>query len=428
MSEYFRKPIVKTLMLKGKDAVSISNIEKKSTSGLTDTYEITLTDGTKKSFNVSNGKGIKSIAKTSTSGLVDTYTTTYNDGTTTTFTVKNGEKGDTGSVENLEVGGVNILLNSNFDGTSNPRENWEQWGDYPFEIINNHNVNYLHVVTSLSYQGYQQTFDNSTFKNIKLANQQFTYSFIGYSPKEGEICQVGIHFLAENGDILSQEWCDFNLKTYPSKYHFTFKIPNDENIKGMKIMIGVGANSTDKNIYICKPKLEFGEIATDWTPSLEDIENESAKDILNKTYPIGSIYMSVNSTEPSTLFGGTWERLKGRFLIGAGAVTDTNSNTRFGSIGAEEPDFANGETGGQYLHKLNVDEMPEHSHVGNYYNGQNMSPNNGGSNPDGGYHYNWENGGSNSQNEAMFVASTGGGQEHNNMPPYLAVYMWKRTA
>ena len=100
MSEFFRKPIVKTLMLKGKDAVSISNIEKKSTSGLTDTYEITLTDGTKKSFNVNNGKGIKSIAKTSTSGLTDTYTTTYNDDTTSTFTIKNGEKGDTGSVEN----------------------------------------------------------------------------------------------------------------------------------------------------------------------------------------------------------------------------------------------------------------------------------------------------------------------------------------
>lgn len=77
--------------VKGQDGASISNIGKKSTSGLTDTYEILLTDGTKKSFTVSNGKGIKSIAKTSTSGLVDTYTITYNDDTTSTFTVTNGE-------------------------------------------------------------------------------------------------------------------------------------------------------------------------------------------------------------------------------------------------------------------------------------------------------------------------------------------------
>lgn len=63
MIEYY-KPIVKTLMLKGKD-----------------------------------GKGIKAIEKTSTSGLVDTYTITYTDGTKSTFTVINGakgEKGDTG--------------------------------------------------------------------------------------------------------------------------------------------------------------------------------------------------------------------------------------------------------------------------------------------------------------------------------------------
>ena len=88
MSKYYR---VKTLMLKGQKGDGIKEIKKTSTSGLVDTYTITLTDGTKKSFTVSNGKGIKSIAKTSTSGLVDTYTTTYNDGTTSTFTVTNGE-------------------------------------------------------------------------------------------------------------------------------------------------------------------------------------------------------------------------------------------------------------------------------------------------------------------------------------------------
>ena len=87
----------------GKDAVSISDIKKTSTSGLTDTYEITLTDGTKRTFNVNNGKGIKSIAKTSTSGLTDTYTITYNDGTTSTFTVNNGEKGDAGKSATVDA-------------------------------------------------------------------------------------------------------------------------------------------------------------------------------------------------------------------------------------------------------------------------------------------------------------------------------------
>ena len=91
MSEYFRKPIVKTLMLKGQEGQSIKGITKTGTDGLVDTYTITLTDGTTSTFTVTNGKEISSISKTGTSGLVDTYTINFNDGTTSTFTVTNGD-------------------------------------------------------------------------------------------------------------------------------------------------------------------------------------------------------------------------------------------------------------------------------------------------------------------------------------------------
>lgn len=74
----------------------IQSIVKKSTSGLVDTYRITLSDTTTFDFMVTNGKGINSVSKVSTSGLVDTYRITFNDGTSSTFTVTNGEKGDKG--------------------------------------------------------------------------------------------------------------------------------------------------------------------------------------------------------------------------------------------------------------------------------------------------------------------------------------------
>lgn len=74
----------------------IHSIVKLSTSGLADTYRITLADTTYYDFVVTNGKGIQKIAKTKTSGLVDTYTITYNDSSTSTFTVTNGAKGDKG--------------------------------------------------------------------------------------------------------------------------------------------------------------------------------------------------------------------------------------------------------------------------------------------------------------------------------------------
>ena len=74
----------------------IQSIVKLSTSGLADTYRITLADTTVYDFVVTNGRGISSLQKTGTSGLVDTYRFTYNDGTTGTFTVTNGQKGDKG--------------------------------------------------------------------------------------------------------------------------------------------------------------------------------------------------------------------------------------------------------------------------------------------------------------------------------------------
>lgn len=125
--------------------------------------------------------------------------------------------------------------------------------------------------------------------------------------------------------------------------------------------------------------------------------------ILEAVYPVGSIYMSVNNVSPATLFGGTWKAIKGKFLLGA------NSST-----------YKAGSTGGEAAHTLTENEMPNHRHIIWF-------PNEGGERsaeigyPDAG-----------SKNtyyaEASKTSGTGGGAAHNNMPPYLAVYIWKRTA
>lgn len=121
------------------------------------------------------------------------------------------------------------------------------------------------------------------------------------------------------------------------------------------------------------------------------------------SYPIGSIYMSTEDTSPDTLFGGTWERITGRFLLGA---TDN------GSSGASQ---AAGRTGGEATHTLTENEMPAHTHPIPYTT------------------YNTSTSGT-SRRFAAYSGSTvstgsaGSGAAHNNMPPYLSVYMWKRTA
>ena len=121
-------------------------------------------------------------------------------------------------------------------------------------------------------------------------------------------------------------------------------------------------------------------------------------------YPIGAIYLSVSATNPATLFGGKWEQIKDRFLLAAG---DT---------------YAIGTTGGEATHKLTVAEMPSHNHQIKTNNDDwNNSPNGG--------KYGTTHDGANSwYNTDWYTINSGGNAAHNNMPPYLTVYMWKRVA
>lgn len=130
---------------------------------------------------------------------------------------------------------------------------------------------------------------------------------------------------------------------------------------------------------------------------------------LEKTYPVGAIYISTSSTSPASLFGGTWEQLKDRFLLGAG-----------GSYSA-------GGTGGAATHTLTANEMPSHKH---YYKRQNWFSSDTVYDSSSGSIYSWRStaGGTTSSSYRGEVEATGGGNAHNNMPPYLAVYMWKRVS
>lgn len=95
----------KVVMLKGEKGSDIASIEKTSSDGLVDSYTITLSDGAKHTFNVTNGSSIASIKKTGSSGLTDTYTVTLTNGDTTTFTVKNGN-----GITSIEKTSTNALV------------------------------------------------------------------------------------------------------------------------------------------------------------------------------------------------------------------------------------------------------------------------------------------------------------------------------
>lgn len=163
------------------------------------------------------------------------------------------------------------------------------------------------------------------------------------------------------------------------------------------------------------------------------VSNDSNIDF-DSIYPVGSIYFSVNNVNPSTLFGGTWEQIaQGRTLIGvcaAGEIKSNNTNWA-GALNDESYHFWCGEMGGQFKHRLTVDEIPSHTHniiaLNQASNG--YAPYN--SNSEANCVVNYANTlDLNAKGWSNKVASinTGGDKLYNNMPPYLAVYIWKRTA
>ncbi len=125
--------------------------------------------------------------------------------------------------------------------------------------------------------------------------------------------------------------------------------------------------------------------------------------IADLIYPVGSIYMSVNAASPKTLFGGEWEQIENTFLLAAGSS------------------YAAGSTGGEAAHTLTIEEMPTHNHTAKSVRVTEKS---------GGSAAMRNNTLSDLASDVStpVVSDTGGGAAHNNMPPYLAVYMWKRTA
>lgn len=158
---------------------------------------------------------------------------------------------------------------------------------------------------------------------------------------------------------------------------------------------------------------EVGALAAEGTAAdSTKLGGKTWDDLMLTIYPVGSIYMSVNSANPAALFGGTWEQIEDTFLLAAGS-----------SYGA-------GSTGGEAQHALTEEEMPEHDHDmpahlfswGQGVDDTVYAPVSAASGTaTNNYLYTL-------QGEWNKTGSVGGGAAHNNMPPYLAVYVWKRVS
>ncbi len=169
------------------------------------------------------------------------------------------------------------------------------------------------------------------------------------------------------------------------------------------------------------------------TAAMSDTERMTARNsnflyLLSQIYPIGSIYISTVGTSPSALFGGTWEQIKGRFLLAAGE-NEANTTTDFGSMSVGELNRPVGELGGEATHTLTEAELAKHRHEKIYYadSGRTFGLAQTGTSTNSSWYLDYS-GANDNPGDALNTGYSGGNQPHNNMPPYLAVYVWKRTA
>lgn len=143
-------------------------------------------------------------------------------------------------------------------------------------------------------------------------------------------------------------------------------------------------------------------------------KQNAIRSVLDFFYPVGSIYISTSTTfNPQTTWGGTWVKTaKGRCLIGA------NDTYHLGSTGGEE------------RHYLTGNEMPPHGHTAGKAAGFKLANTGIARSALDKYseQFLWIDQSSNSASSVLSTNAEGGGASHNNMQPYLAVYIWERTA
>jgi hypothetical protein len=186
---------------------------------------------------------------------------------------------------------------------------------------------------------------------------------------------------------------------------------NDGSGSGLNADLLDGYHASDfakpyTNILINRPTQDYHAATKEY---VDGVAKAEVVGVLESVYPIGSVYTNINSTNPNTLFGfGTWQTFgAGRVLVGVNS-SDSTLN-------------ASQKTGGTKTHTLTIDQMPSHNHS--------LKGNNRGTSSRQKYAAGlYKDDAETVASDPNSILSTGGGAAHNNMQPYVTVYMWLRTA
>ena len=259
-----------------------------------------------------------------------------------------------------------------------------------------------------SYSGNIEWYESGVSSNITLDTTNGTWSF--------------------NGNLVNK------TAAYDKSYYFKVYLKDD--VTGQQEFVYMLAKSV--------PTMSLGEndMQVNGELYLADENGQNVIDVrqalgsgslIDKIYPVGSIYISTNSTSPATLFGGTWKQIKGRYLIGAGGSAEKQNNNGVQTLRNSDIGNSNwfklGETGGEYYHKLTNNELPKLT--GQFWNTHWANANtyaNGVFKEVSGGTDNYTGTSSNSREYSKIQMNIGNDEYHATLSPYLAVNIWERTA
>ena len=274
----------------------------------------------------------------------------------------------------------------------------------------------------------EKNFKNSALGLIEAANEYYLNSKL-----TGDYFEE-IEFKVNNGKMISGN----------KELSFNGKVPVGDSYVKIKANGDVAINITDGEFYAVKDYDEIGasigtsediallreelakkiaelekKVDSNKTSILDLTNKENSNNIFLKTYPVGSIYISTSSTNPSVIYGGTWERYgQGKTLVGL-----NESESEFSTVN---------KIGGEKTHTLTVNEMPSHNHQIGSGDGSNgliigSAPENNILVGVNNYYIKYDGVG-NGPSTYLNTYNVGGSSAHNNLQPYITVYMWKRVS
>lgn len=315
------------------------------------------------------------------------------------------------TVDNVEIGtgGVDIKFTEDATGKTNSRHvpytdfqvNGESQPVFNIETYENKEAR-MDTDTGVFFDQYTKVIDDSYFQGQPSVKDGISF----YDKDTIKVDGIGKNYITklksyyrQNDGTLIDAYEDKEFKPYTSVIRDDDSLASKLKIKhdsaGHLTGINFPATNEAYNIEVTKASL------------------------FNMVYPVGSIYMSAGEVSPATLFGGQWQKLEDEFLLGAST------------------DHPLGSSGGEAQHTLTIEEMPVHTHIEQAANsisgnaGRSVLVDSGTDETSSGFKFDlhadplaggWVKG------KAIETMSAGYNKPHNNMPPYLAVNIWKRTA